>query len=63
VEDLRAHVTPINLDVVRFASGNARLVDEGFDGVADRIVDGTWDAETDRGQGARKATATFIAFD
>ena len=63
VDDLRAQITPIKLDVVRFASGNARLVDDGFDGVADRIVDGTWDAETDVGQGARKATATFVAYE
>lgn len=61
VEDLRTQVTPIALDVV-LASGTARLVDDGFDGIADRIVDGTWDAETDTGSGARKATATFLAY-
>jgi hypothetical protein len=63
VEDLRTQVSPIELDVVRFASGNAHLVDEGTDGIADSIVDGTWDAEFDTGSGARKATATFIAYD
>ncbi len=63
VEELRTQITPIELDMVCFASGNARLVDDGFDGIADSIVDGTWDAETDVGHGARKATATFVAFD
>lgn len=63
VEDLRAQITPVEIGDVHFASGVARLVDDGFDGIADRIVDGTWDAETDVGQGARKTTATFVAFD
>jgi hypothetical protein len=63
VEELRAQVTPIEIGDVHFASGTARLVDDGSDGLADRIVDGTWDAETDVGQGAREATATFVAFD
>lgn len=63
VETLRAQIVPIQIDMVRFTSGTAKLVDEGFDGVADSIIDGRWDAEIDVGQGAHKATATFIAFD
>lgn len=63
VEGLRAQVTPLQLGVVRFASGSATLVDDGFDGIAERIVDGTWDAETDTGAGPRRVTATFLAHD
>ncbi len=63
VEDLRAQVTRVQIADVHLARGTARLVDDGGDGIADRIVDGTWDAETDVGQGARKTTATFVAFD
>lgn len=63
VDELRANVTPIEIGDVHFASGSAKLVDEGSDGVADRIVDGTWDAELDMGNGARRVTATFVAFD
>jgi hypothetical protein len=63
VDDLRSRITPIEIGDVHFASGSARLVDDGRDGVADRIVDGTWDAEMDHGQGARAVTATFVAYD
>lgn len=63
VEELRAQITPIEIGDVHFASGSARLVDDGRDGIADRIVEGTWDAKMDHGQGARRVTATFVAFD
>ena len=63
VGDLRSQVTPIEIGDVHLVSGTARLVDDGHDGVADRIVDGRWTAETDVGQGAHAATATFVAFD
>jgi len=63
VDGLRSQVTPIELANIHFARGAARLVDDGSDGIADRIVDGAWDAETDAGQGARPVTATFLAFD
>ncbi|MFN0246762.1 MAG: hypothetical protein ACKV2T_07620 [Kofleriaceae bacterium] len=63
VDDLRTRITPIEIGDVHFASGAARLVDDGSDGIADRIVDGTWDAEMDHGQGARTVTATFVAYD
>lgn len=47
------------LDAFEFASGTARLVDDDGDGVGDRIVDGTWDAKMNLGQGLRHAPATF----
>lgn len=54
-------VASLNVDVFRYASGQARLVDDDQDGVADRIVDGTWDGELDIGLGLRKAPSTFTA--
>ena len=46
-----------------FAHGRARLVDDNGDGIADRILDGSWDAQTDVGLGLEAATATFVAHD
>jgi hypothetical protein len=63
VDDVRANVTPIEIGDIHLASGAAKLVDDGTDGLADRIVDGTWDAEVDMGDGARAVTATFDGFD
>lgn len=50
----------MRLDVLHFASGAARLVDDDGDGVGDRIVDGKWDAELDLGLGLRRAPAVFL---
>lgn len=61
VDQLRARVTAVDLDVFRFISGTARLVDDNGDGLADRIVEGNWDAEINLGLGVRKAPATFAA--
>jgi hypothetical protein len=61
VDDLRTAVAPIELDTFRFARGSARLVDETGDGVADRIVAGTWDTETDIGSGVRASSVAFTA--
>jgi hypothetical protein len=36
-------------------------VDDDGDGVADRIVDGAWDAQMNLGLGLRHAPATFTA--
>lgn len=62
VADLRDHITPIELDVFRLTHGSARLVDDDTDGLADRIVDGTWGVEADAGLGPRTATAPFLAW-
>ncbi|HTL38629.1 MAG TPA: hypothetical protein VL326_36110 [Kofleriaceae bacterium] len=50
-----------DIDAFRFKSGSARLVDDDSDGVADRIVDGTWDGEMNIGMGLRHTPATFTA--
>lgn len=50
-----------DIDAFRFKSGTARLVDDDQDGVADRIVDGTWDGEMNIGLGLRHTPATFTA--
>ena len=49
----------LRLEVLHFASGNARLVDDDSDGYGDRIVDGVWQAELNIGLGLRHAPATF----
>jgi hypothetical protein len=49
----------MRLDVLHFASGTAKLVDDDGDGVGDRIADGVWQAELNLGLGLRHAPATF----
>jgi len=61
VAQVHDRLAEFKLDVFRFITGEARLVDDDQDGVADRIVDGTWDAEMNLGLGLRKAPATFSA--
>jgi hypothetical protein len=61
VAAVREPVTQLRLDLFRFATGSARLVDENNDGIADRIAEGMWQAEMDFGTGVRAASATFSA--
>lgn len=61
VDTVHDRLAAMRADVFRFISGSARLVDDDQDGVADRIVDGTWDGEMNLGMGLRKAPATFTA--
>ncbi|NVB77546.1 MAG: hypothetical protein HOV81_04045 [Kofleriaceae bacterium] len=61
VNTVHGRFTAMNLDVFRFVTGEALLVDDDQDGIADRIVDGTWDGELNIGLGLRKAPATFTA--
>ncbi|HET7501107.1 MAG TPA: hypothetical protein VFK02_08895 [Kofleriaceae bacterium] len=51
----------IRLEVLHLASGQATLIDDDHDGVADRLVDGTWQAELDLGVGLRHTPASFAA--
>jgi hypothetical protein len=61
ISQLQQHVLALELDLFRFVAGTARLVDENNDGLADRIIEGTWDGELNLGTGVRKAAATFTA--
>jgi hypothetical protein len=61
VERAHARIAAIKLDAVHFASGTAALVDIDHDAIADRLVDGQWDAEINAGQGLRHIPATFVA--
>ncbi|MFT3697983.1 MAG: hypothetical protein QM831_32885 [Kofleriaceae bacterium] len=45
VSDLRDSLSPIELDSIHFAHGAAKLVDAGGDGVAEKMTNGTWDAQ------------------
>ena len=47
------------LEALHLASGQSRLVDDDGDGVGDKIVEGTWDAELNLGLGLRHTPATF----
>lgn len=49
----------LNLEALHYNSGAAQLVDDDGDGFADRIVDGTWDAQMNLGLGLRHTPATF----
>jgi hypothetical protein len=49
----------MRLEAFHILSGTSRLVDEDGDGVGDKIVDGTWDAQLNLGAGLRHAPATF----
>lgn len=60
IDELRTRVSGFNLEVFRYVSGNARLVDDNGDGNADKIVDGTWDVQLDLGSGVHGATGTFL---
>lgn len=57
VTKLAADVGAFDLDVLRYVSGSARLVDENGDGLANRIEDGIWDPEL----GTARGTFTAIA--
>jgi hypothetical protein len=48
------------LEAFHLKTGAVRLVDEDGDGVGDKLVDGTWDAELNIGLGLRNAPATFV---
>jgi hypothetical protein len=56
---VKDRMTSQRLEALHFASGGARLVDEDGDGIGDKIVEGTWDAELNIGLGLRHAPATF----
>lgn len=47
------------IEALHLISGSVRLVDDDSDGVGDRLVDGTWDAEMNLGLGLRHTPATF----
>ena len=44
VNTMHDRFAQLNLEALHYASGTAQLVDDDGDGVADRIVNGTWDA-------------------
>jgi len=61
IEQLHALFARLNLDAFHMAQGDAKLVDDDGDGIADRIIEGKWDSEMNIGLGMRKAPATFSA--
>lgn len=63
VGDLRDELAPVELGTFRFVHGAARLVDTSGDGVADKIVDGLWQTETDAGMGLRTGSIAFSALE
>lgn len=61
VNTMHDRFAQLNIEALHYASGQARLVDDDGDGVADRIVDGSWDAQMNLGLGLRHTPATFSA--
>ena len=59
VDSTHERLAAQRLEALHFAAGDATLVDDDADGVGDRIVDGTWDAELNIGLGLRYAPASF----
>jgi hypothetical protein len=59
VDGVHSQFSALRFDVLHFAAGQAHLVDDDQDGVADRIVDGSWTAEMNLGMGLRHTPATF----
>ena len=61
VDTLHQQFLALNQDALEYATGTATLVDDDGDGIADRIVQGTWDAQMNLGMGLRHTPATFEA--
>jgi hypothetical protein len=61
VQVVHDNFSQLNLEALHYASGMATLVDDDGDGIADRIANGTWDAELNLGMGLRHAPATWTA--
>lgn len=59
VDLVHDRLADMRIEALRLTEGTARLVDLDGDGVGDRIVDGTWEAQMNLGLGLRKAPATF----
>lgn len=59
VDLARDRMAQIRFEALHLAGGQATLVDDDGDGLAERITDGTWQAELDLGQGLRRGPATF----
>jgi hypothetical protein len=59
VDLVHDRLADMRIEALHLAAGTARLVDEDGDGVGDKVVDGTWDAEMNLGLGLRKAPSTF----
>ena len=56
---VKDRMTAQRLEALHLASGGVRMIDEDGDGVGDKLVEGTWDAELNIGLGLRYAPATF----
>lgn len=59
VDLVHDRLADMRIEALHLASGDAKLVDDDGDGIGDRVVDGTWDAEMNMGLGLRHAPATF----
>lgn len=61
VDRMRDSLTPITLSTLRFVDGNAKLIDDNRDGVAEKLS-GTWDVQIDVGAGAHTSQSAFTGF-
>lgn len=61
VDELAERIAGFQITSFQLARGTGRLVDGNRNGVGEEIVDGTWTADVDVGQGPRTITASFTA--
>jgi len=61
VNEIHSRFAALNMEAFHMITGDAKLVDDDADGVADRIVDGVWDSEMNLGLGLRKAPSVWSA--
>ncbi len=60
VDQVHQRFSALRLEAFHLISGDALIVDDDADGVADRIIDGSWAAELNLGMGLRHTPATFL---
>jgi hypothetical protein len=61
IGDLREKVVAVKLETFTVHGGTGKLIDDTNDGLADRIVDGSWDVEINLGGGLRRVAIPFTA--
>ncbi|CAN5554619.1 hypothetical protein BH11MYX1_BH11MYX1_04850 [soil metagenome] len=59
IDQLHQSIAALRIDAFHLTSGTSTLVDDDQDGIAERIIAGTWTAELNLGAGPRHAPATF----
>lgn len=59
VDSVHSELAKHRIEALRLAAGSAVMVDDDGDGLADRLIDGSWQAELNLGLGLRHTNASF----